>query len=436
MKKYCSWKKTTAFLMAIALSTGALPVSAGGLFNTNSGIVANAASEKKAPSVGTFFKVGDTIAITGETWFVVDDDPNSGDAKAMIENDLTITGYEYSADDNQDVWKTGDVELYLLHKGFYITRKDTAAAPEGFYITSGNGTKDAPFVLGVIAPKFSGRNITLNDGIVDDNNINNVKVKLSGDCAEANTPLSLDIKTIGGKDVYCVTANVNASKMNSVITADLYYGNNETPIDTLAFSVNDYLDAVDTTENTKLEALVKATRQYGKAAASYFGNGALPEVKDHSDEILNSTVSFGDYTFNKYQPRFDSSEATLSLVLNSKLAVRLYPAKYEESGHSVAAYDMWTFDENNKLVISPYTVINAFKSSYGKVCFEVPGITPTQIGTTFNVNYQGTDYLFSPMTWVYRVMSKKGAPAKDVAMANALYEYYIAATDYVGYGKE
>ena len=57
---------------------------------------------------------------------------------------------------------------------------------------------------------------------------------------------------------------------------------------------------------------------------------------------------------------------------------------------------------------------------------------PTQLGTTFNVNYQGTDYLFTPMAWAYRVMSKEDALAKDVAMANALYEYFIAATDYAG----
>jgi hypothetical protein len=36
------------------------------------------------------------------------------------------------------------------------------------------------------------------------------------------------------------------------------------------------------------------------------------------------------------------------------------------------------------------------------------------------------------MAWAYRVLSKEGAPKKDVAMANALYEYFIAATDYAG----
>ena len=34
------------------------------------------------------------------------------------------------------------------------------------------------------------------------------------------------------------------------------------------------------------------------------------------------------------------------------------------------------------------------------------------------------------MAWSYRVLSKKDAAKKDVAMANALYEYFIAATDY------
>ena len=237
---------------------------------------------------------------------------------------------------------------------------------------------------------------------------------------------------MGGKEVYCVTANVTADNMNSKITAELYYGDNKTPIDKLAFSVNEYLDAVDTKADTKLDALVKATKQYGKAAESYFGGSAMPTVKDHSGDILNAKTVFGEYSFNKYQPMFDSSEAAISLVLNSKLSARLYTAKYEESKHDVAAYDIWTFDEENKLVISPFEEIYAFEGANGKVCFEVPGIMPTQLGTTFNVNYQGTDYLFTPMAWAYRVMSKEDALAKDVAMANALYEYFIAATDYAG----
>ena len=157
----------------------------------------------------------------------------------------------------------------------------------------------------------------------------------------------------------------------------------------------------------------------------------MPVVKDHSSEILEKTV-FGENSFYKYQPWFDSETAAISLVLNSKLAVRLYTAKYEQEHHDVAAYDMWTFDENNKLVISDFVVTYAFKGANGRYCFEVPGITPTQLGTTFNVNYLGTDYLFTPLGWAFRVMSKGNAPAKDVAMANALYEYFITATDYVG----
>ena len=438
MKKHCGWKKSAAFLMAMALVTVAMPVNAGDLSTGSSVIVANAASEAIKPEVGRLYKVGDTIAVTGETWFVVDDDPNAGDARAKVMSDLTITGYENSGSDNQYIWKTGDVELFPLHKGFYITRKDASVDPEGFYITGGKGTYDDPFIVGLTAPKFSGKNVTLDDGFgmnfivntVNEGNIDGLKVKLSGDCDEAGTQ-SLSTKTINGQEVYCVTANVTADKMDSVITAELYYGDSKTSIDTLSFSVNEYLDAVDTSSNKELKALVDATKQYGKVSAAYFGKGSLPKVTDHSDAILNTVNKFGEYSMNKFKPWFDSSDAIISLVLNSKLAVRLYTAKYEESGHVVAAYDMWTFDENNKLVISPFKEIHAFEGAKGKMCFEVPGITPTQLGTTFNVNYQGTDYLFTPMAWAYRVMSKNSAPEKDVAMANALYEYYIAATDYV-----
>ncbi|MCR4639275.1 hypothetical protein [Ruminococcus sp.] len=440
MKKHFSLKKMTAFLMSTALIAGAMPVNAGGLFNVSSGITADAASEKKTPAAGVFYKVGDTISVTGDTWFVIDDDPNSGFPSAKISSDIAITAYESSDTDNQYIWKTGDTMFTEVHNGFYITRKDPSVTPEGFYITGGKGTENEPFIIGLSVPKFSGKNITLSDGIgmnfivseVNEENADSFKVKLSGDCAEADNALhSLELKTIGGKDVYCVTANISANNMDSKITAELYYSDSKTIVDTLAFSANDYLDAIDSSDNAKLNALVKATRQFGKVSEAYFSGSTLPAVADHSDDILNAVTVFGEYSFNKYQPMFDSNAALMSLVLDSKLAVRLYTAKYEESQHNIAAFDMWTFDEDNKLVISPFAEIYAFEGANGKFCFEVPGITPTQLGTTFNVNYQGTDYLFSPMSWAFRIMSKEDADKKDIAMANALYEYFIAATDYV-----
>ena len=326
MKKHLGFKKTTAFLMSMALIAGAMPVNAGGFFNAGSGITANAAAEKKAPAVGTLYKEGDTIAITGETWFVVDDDPNSGYPSAKVSSDITITAFENSDADNQYIWKTGDTMFTEVHNGFYVTRKDKSVTPKGFYITGGKGTETEPYIIGLSVPKFSSKNITLNDGIglnfivgeVNEENADSFKVKLSGDCDEAgNTLHELELKTIGGKEVYCVTANVAANKMNSKITAELYYGGSKTPVDTLAFSVNDYLDAVGTSDNTKLKALVNATKQYGKVSEAYFSNGTLPEVKDHSKDILDAKTVFGEYSFNKYQPMFDSSEALMSLVLNS-----------------------------------------------------------------------------------------------------------------------
>ncbi|SHM54334.1 hypothetical protein [Ruminococcus flavefaciens] len=446
MKNKCSWKKATAFLMSMALTAGAMPVCGSSLFKADNALVANAESVAKAPAVGTLFKVGDTISITGKTYFIVDDDPNSGKALAEVNSDLTITGYENSDFDNQYIWKTGDVELIPLHKGFYITRKDASVDPEGFYIASGSGTSEDPFVLGLTAPKFDGRNITLNDGIsmnfivgeVNNSNSADLKVKLSGDCAEANTVQDLEIKTINGKEVYCATANVNASKMDSKITAELYYGSNEKAIDTLAFSVNDYLAAVDTTGNTKLEALVNATKQYGAVSASYFGGSELPKVKDHTNDILNSVVSFGEgFSYNLFKPSkmvegetfttssLEPSDAMISLVLSSKLAVRLYVANYDEKASNMAgAEPMGKIDE--------YFDAYAIKGANDKYCFEIPNIAPTKLGQLYDINYLGTHYLFTPMAWAYRVMSKDDAPKKDTAMANALYEYYTAASNYVG----
>ena len=445
MKKQHGLKKTAALIMSMALAAGALPVNAGGFFKSGSAIVANAAEEEKTPAeaktpaLGTFYREGDTIAVTGDTWFKIDDDPHSGYPVVKIDSDLKITEYESSDKYNQYVWKTGETMFTEVHNGFYITREDPEADAEGFYITGGKGTQNDPFIIGLSAPKFCGKNLTLSDGIglnfivdtINEGNAADIKVKISGNCEDEGTQ-SLYVRNINGQDVYCATANVAANNMDSVITAELYYGGSETPVDTLSFSANDYLDTVDTSSDAQFKALVDAAKQYGQAASAYFGKGDIPAVKDHTDDIVNATVSFGKFSFSKYAPMFDSSVASISLVLNSKLAVRLYTAKYEDTHHNIAAYDMWTYDENNKLVISPFSVIEVFQGSNGKYCFEIPGIKPTQLGTTFNVNYQGTDYLFTPMAWAYRVLSKEGAPQKDVAMANALYEYFIAATDYAG----
>ena len=184
MKTIFSRKKTTAFLMAMALTAAAMPLNEVSFFKPGSGITAHAA-EAKAPALGTFYKAGDTIAVKGATWFRVDDDPDSGYPTAKIESNVKITAFENSDADNQYVWKTGDIMFTEVHNGFYITRKESAAAPEGFYITGGKGTETDPFTLGLTVPKFSGKNITLNDGIgmnfivgeVDDNNADDLKVR-------------------------------------------------------------------------------------------------------------------------------------------------------------------------------------------------------------------------------------------------------------------
>ena len=58
MKKHLGFKKTTAFLMSMALVAGAMPANAGGLFNVRQRYRCQCSSRKKAPAVGTLYKEG------------------------------------------------------------------------------------------------------------------------------------------------------------------------------------------------------------------------------------------------------------------------------------------------------------------------------------------------------------------------------------------
>lgn len=447
MKKNCSWKKTAAFVMAAALVTGVMPAYAGSVFAADE--IVSEAENVKAPAVGTFYKVGDTIDVTGSTYFLVDD-ATDYPALAEITDDLEILSLDTDEVENQYIWYTGEEAICLLHYGFYLTRQDATITPEGFYITGGDGSEGNPFTIGLSAPKvphFISKNVSLNDslclnfiiGDVTDSNKDLYKVKISGDCYENGQVQAIDIKTINNVECYCASANVNANKMGSEITAEIFYGDSETAVSSYSFSVNDYLNGETADETTKLGALVKATKLYGQVSAAYFGNGQFPtDLPNYKDEILNETSSsFGGTTVKKHQPmmlegefgaenfRYEplkSSEASLALVLNSKLAARLYIPELTEGVTAGAEYTG---------IESTVHFIPSILGDDGDYYFEITDITPIELGASFDINYMGYQHIFTPLSWAYRVMSAESALDKDKAMANALYGYYVAATNYV-----
>lgn len=240
-------------------------------------------------------------------------------------------------------------------------------------------------------------------GNANDDNAKNYKIVFSGKCAEKGKDL-----TLAKKDgAYSVTANVSANNMGETITASVYYkdGSEYKLIGTKCYSVNVYLNAINTNEAT-LQKLVDTIKQYGRVSKAYFSERRIPAVSDNAADI-NEIANIA--------PSFDSNDAKLTLVLNSKLAARLY----------IPGLSAGEKDDKNK-----YTAVEGYN---GEACFEFKEITPTQLTRQYSITYGGKEYRFLPMSWAYRVVANPSSSRSNKAMANILYEYYRDTQAFVKY---
>lgn len=129
---------------------------------------------------------------------------------------------------------------------------------------------------------------------------------------------------------------------------------------------------------------------------------------DYSNTIKADTTLAADF----------DTPAKMSLVLNSKLAARLYI-----DGLTAGAKAKYTVGN-----ASDAHEITAVQGSKG-VFFEIKDILPTQLMTDFKITYEGKAYTFKPLTWAYRVLNDSEVLAKNAAMANILYEYHHSAAN-------
>ncbi|NLT10389.1 MAG: leucine-rich repeat domain-containing protein [Ruminococcus sp.] len=239
------------------------------------------------------------------------------------------------------------------------------------------------------------------------------RVTFSGECEENGETVSLKKK----KEGYCATANISADHMGEEITAVLErkYDEDWKKISEQTYSVNRYLDSVDTTGSEALAELVTATKEYGQVTDAYFNGGTVTAI---TDEQVNEVIA------NTYDSTFTTDEAKLSLVLDSKLAARIYiKDKAVEAGAS-AEYTQYSSDT------SPWYDITAKAGGKAGVYFEIPGLAPTELHVPYRVKYDGKYYNFSPLTWARRVMKNPDSTDKSKAMAYALYKYYVTARDF------
>ena len=272
-------------------------------------------------------------------------------------------------------------------------------------VTGGGLFKNTGIVAYAADSAFNNVSLTLGDDLalnffsntVTADNYTEYKVKFSGKCVDSESDFTLK----DGK--YCATTHIYAKNMNEKITATLYKGDEQISGE-LQYSVNDYLNSdAHSSANDKTKALIAATKQYGEAADNYF-NGA------------SNTFSFSDIDASAYAPVF-GGDAKLSLVLDSKTAIRLYvkgvAAGTEASGLTSIA--------------SSADKANAGYPSY----FEITGLTPKQLATQQSITVDGVDYKFSGLSWAYLILNNSGSSDKNKNMAKAIMEYYTAAQNYV-----
>ncbi len=322
-----------------------------------------------------------------------------------------------------------------------VKYNDTVIEPvEGVYsftMPAEDVTVSAEFV-----PCISNVSVTLKDdlglnfivGNVTDNNKDNFRIKLTGNCNEDGEVLPLNAKQIGDQTVYCVTANVTANHMHEEITAELYYvdGENETLIGTKKYSVYDYLKTqydellkLDSMSNQQrdLSILLSRTMTYGNVAEFYFNNAeknfSILDSDNYSTfNIITLLQELGVKNLKKgIPPEIVNDEAKVSLVLDSKMSSRLY----------IKGLTAGVQDDNGE-----YTSVAGTKGGTDyPAYFEIQNINVTELTDNIAITYNGEKYTFSPLTWAYRVLLNEKSTEKNVYMAKALALYADAAADYV-----
>ncbi|WP_196243277.1 MSCRAMM family protein [Ruminococcus flavefaciens] len=247
------------------------------------------------------------------------------------------------------------------------------------------------------------------------------KVLLTGNCLENGQMVEFTEKN--GK--YCVTAHVYAKDLNEKIVAEVVK-KDKVIYTSEPYSVSDYLEsALKTVTEPEALTLIKATIVFGSASADYFYEGDHGFAESLEAYLKQTDISEDDLIrlgmLDQYAPNFDSNEAKISLVLDSRTAIRLYIK-------GVAAKT-----KSGSLISEASTKVN--KTTYPSY-FEITEITPDQLAKNYTITLKDKNYSLSALSWVYRVMNnyisdEDSVSDKNLKMAKAITAYYIAANEYV-----
>lgn len=237
----------------------------------------------------------------------------------------------------------------------------------------------------------------------------NVKVIFTGKCAEAGEEIRFYVKPEGS----FARANLSADHMDEPIKADLYrkISGEWFHMDTVTYSVNDYLNNAQPEadwSSAKKDAFVKllgTVKTYGEVTKAYFGNGDMSGI-NVPVHTIGELADKQEETHKTFEPNFTSSQATISLVLDSRMMLRLYIENLQIGDKT----------SNGK---------SATAGKDGRACFEVTTYAPLNLDGPPVLKYHDVSYMCSPLSWCWRALEADGGDPKNTAMACVIYEYWL-----------
>lgn len=216
---------------------------------------------------------------------------------------------------------------------------------------------------------------------------------------------------------YCIQATTPVNYIGSTLTFKMYIkdtnGNLIQQGDTYGFSMEDYFNKLTASTNERVREVGNAVLCYGKAAANYFNCAENAYMYDISDTVADMKSTYGlsadklDETFGNKVPTFTPDEGKVSLVLDTKVALRCYCTYFPYI--------------KNLTEIGGFPVLEDKNGMY----FEVSGISPNQMlnyGISFSIG--DTTFNYCCLTWPYRVLSNPDlADSKLGDLAVGFYAY-------------
>ncbi|MBQ6831328.1 MAG: phosphodiester glycosidase family protein [Oscillospiraceae bacterium] len=365
---------------------------------------------------GTDADSGESVVVESATEWRITAVP---EADAVPENGcypVKLTGHVHNLDasystDNDYHWKNcgcgyQDKDEHTVESWTVITAPtETATGSKSGVCTVCGATVTVETPVTV-----SAWNITLSDNI----GVNFVLALAKGDTVAvtvdgAEVPVTMKDN---GNGTYNVTIELAAAQMTSEIAIVVNgYAAEKT------YSVRGYADVILAGEYTDaVKNLVRYMLVYGSAAQNYFelnlddlaGNGievTLSEPADAELELLDELDGVSFYG--------------ASLLHKTRTAVRFY--------FTADSVEGLTFLVNGN-VYEPV-------AGNGMYYIEVAGINPQDMADTLScVVTDGTNSLavkYSPLVYVSRMYNKAGVAETTKSLAQAMYNYYLAAKDYI-----